>query len=29
MISDLFMKRVKNDEMWSLICPAKTNKLLY
>jgi ribonucleoside-diphosphate reductase alpha chain len=27
MISDLFMKRVKNDEMWSLICPAKTNKL--
>ena len=27
MISDLFMNRVKNDEMWTLICPAKTDGL--
>ncbi len=27
MIPDLFMNRVERDEMWSLFCPAKTNKL--
>jgi ribonucleoside-diphosphate reductase alpha chain len=26
-ISDLFMKRVKNDEMWSLMCPDKCKGL--
>ncbi len=27
MISDEFMRRVENDEYWSLICPAKTGGL--
>ena len=27
MISDLFMQRLRNDEMWSLFCPAKTDGL--
>lgn len=27
MVSDEFMRRVKNDENWTLICPNKTNKL--
>ncbi len=27
MISDEFMRRVRKDEMWSLVCPAKTNGL--
>ena len=26
-ISDLFMKRVENDEMWSLMCPSKCPNL--
>lgn len=27
-VSDLFMKRVQNDEMWSLICPNKEPRLV-
>jgi ribonucleotide reductase alpha subunit len=27
MISDEFMRRVRHDQMWSLVCPAKTNEL--
>lgn len=27
MVSDLFMRRVENDDMWTLFCPAKTNGL--
>ena len=27
MVSDLFMRRVRHDEMWSLMCPAKTKGL--
>jgi ribonucleoside-diphosphate reductase alpha chain len=27
-VSDLFMYRVKNDEMWSLFCPNKTGYML-
>lgn len=26
-VSDLFMKRVENDELWSLFCPAKVPEL--
>lgn len=28
MVSDLFMNRVRNDDMWTLFCPAKTNNLV-
>ena len=27
-VSDLFMRRVKNDEMWSLFCPSKCRGLV-
>lgn len=27
MVSDLFMKRVEDDDMWTLFCPAKTEGL--